>query len=136
MPIELTHRRWVGLLAILLLLTGVTIPAAEAQAGSWELFAGEPGCGRVAMMAAAHTTFAAGCPQLGEFEAGAVAALIGTGQSVTVGGAGTIIAAMLLAWRMPAIASYQTTKEAPAALSPREAIAIQHEQQREDAAVP
>ncbi|MBA3644221.1 MAG: MFS transporter, partial [Chloroflexia bacterium] len=87
-------------------------------------------------VAAAHTTFAAGGPQLGEFEAGAVAALIGTGQSVTVGGAGTIIAAMLVAWRVPAIASYQTTKEAPAALSPREAIAIQHEQQREDAAVP
>ncbi len=50
MPIELTHRRWVGLLATLLLPTGVTIPAAEAQAGSWELFAGEPGCGRVAMI--------------------------------------------------------------------------------------
>ena len=87
-------------------------------------------------VAAAHTTFAAGGPQLGEFEAGAVAALVGAGQSVTLGGAGTIIAAMLVAWRVPAIASYQTTQEAPATLSPREAIEIQREQQREDAAVP
>ena len=87
-------------------------------------------------VAAAHTTFAAGGPQLGEFEAGAVAALVGAGQSVTLGGAGTIIAAMLVAWRVPAIASYQTMKEAPAALSPREAIELQREQQREDAAVP
>ncbi|MDQ3781182.1 MAG: MFS transporter [Chloroflexota bacterium] len=87
-------------------------------------------------VAAAHTTFAAGGPQLGEFEAGAVAALVGAGQSVTLGGAGTIIAAMLVAWRVPAIASYQTTKEAPVALSPRESIELQREQQREDAAVP
>jgi MFS family permease len=60
-------------------------------------------------IAAAHSTFAMGGPQLGEFEAGLVAAMIGAGPSVALGGLGTILAAVVVAWRVPGTATYRAT---------------------------
>ncbi len=60
-------------------------------------------------IAAAHSTFAAGGPQLGEFEAGVVAALAGAPAAVALGGAGTVLAAAAVAARVPAIAAYRAT---------------------------
>ena len=60
-------------------------------------------------IAAAHSTFAMGGPQLGEFRAGAVAALIGTPGSVAIGGMMTI-ASCLIAMRMvPTLTRYDTS---------------------------
>lgn len=59
-------------------------------------------------VAATHSMFAMGGPQLGEFEAGLLARLIGTGASVTAGGFGTVIAAGLVAVLVPAIRHYRT----------------------------
>jgi MFS family permease len=64
-------------------------------------------------IAAAHSTFAMGGPQLGEFEAGVVAAVAGAGTSVFLGGVGTLLAAGLVAWRVPAIAAYRTEADQP-----------------------
>lgn len=58
-------------------------------------------------IAAAHSTFAMGGPQLGEFEAGVAAALIGAGPAVALGGVGTMLAAAVTAWRVPGIAAYR-----------------------------
>ncbi len=73
-------------------------------------------------IAAAHSTFAMGGPQLGEFEAGLVAAMVGAGPSVALGGLGTILAAAIVAWRVPGTAAYRATPApamvAPAAKSP------------------
>ena len=59
-------------------------------------------------VAAAHSTFAMGGPQLGEFEAGAVAAVAGAGASVAIGGLATVLTSALVAWRVPSIAAYRT----------------------------
>lgn len=60
-------------------------------------------------IAAAHSTFAMGGPQLGEFRAGAVASLIGTPGSVALGGLLTI-ASCLIAMRMvPTLTRYDTS---------------------------
>ncbi len=59
-------------------------------------------------IAALHSTFAMGGPQLGEFEAGAVAAVAGAGASVVIGGIGTILAAGATALWVPAIARFRT----------------------------
>lgn len=58
-------------------------------------------------IAAAHSTFAMGGPQLGEFEAGALAAAVGAGPAVALGGVGTLVTAAVVARRVPAIASYR-----------------------------
>jgi hypothetical protein len=63
-------------------------------------------------IAAAHATFAGGGPQLGEFEAGLAATLLGAGPAVALGGLGTIAAVGLVAWRVPAIAGYALTSPA------------------------
>lgn len=57
-------------------------------------------------IAAAHSTFAMGGPQLGELEAGLVAAAVGAGPAVALGGLGTMLAAAVIGWRFPAIAAY------------------------------
>lgn len=59
-------------------------------------------------IAAAHSTFAMGGPQLGEFEAGLVAAAFGTPFSVASGGAATIIACLVVVRMVPSIARYRT----------------------------
>jgi hypothetical protein len=59
-------------------------------------------------IAAAHSTFAMGGPQLGEFEAGLVAAAFSPSVSVASGGAATIVACLLIVRLVPAIARYRT----------------------------
>ncbi|MDQ4100443.1 MAG: MFS transporter [Chloroflexota bacterium] len=59
-------------------------------------------------IAAAHSTFAMGGPQLGEFEAGLVAAAFSPSVSVASGGAATIIACMIIVRLVPTIARYRT----------------------------
>ena len=59
-------------------------------------------------IAAVHSTFAMGGPQLGEFEAGLVAALGGAGTSVALGGILTVAAAAVTARLVPGIARYRT----------------------------
>ena len=49
-----------------------------------------------------------GGPQLGEFEAGAVAAVAGAGTSVVIGGIGTLLAAGFTARWVPAISRFRT----------------------------
>ncbi len=58
-------------------------------------------------IAAAHSTFAMGGPQLGEFESGLVAARFGAPASVASGGLLAILAALVIAWRMPAISGFR-----------------------------
>lgn len=59
-------------------------------------------------IAALHSTFAMGGPQLGEFEAGAVAAVAGVGASVVIGGIGTVLAAAVTARWVPGIVRFRT----------------------------
>lgn len=59
-------------------------------------------------IAAAHSLFAMGGPQLGEFESGVAAAAIGAPAAVALGGAGVLAAAALVGWRVPAIAAWGT----------------------------
>jgi MFS family permease len=54
-------------------------------------------------ISAAHSTFAGGGPQLGEFEAGIVASLTSAPIAVAVGGLGTVAAAAVIARRVPGL---------------------------------
>lgn len=74
----------------------------------WNLATPDALRGRIA---AAHSTFAMGGPQLGEFEAGVAASLIGAGPAVALGGVGTMLAAGAVAARVPAIARYRVAGE-------------------------
>ncbi len=58
-------------------------------------------------VAATHSMFAMGGPQLGEFEAGAAASLIGAGPSVALGGLGTLLAAAIVAKVVPEIRKFR-----------------------------
>lgn len=58
-------------------------------------------------VAATHSMFAMGGPQLGEFEAGAAASLIGAGPSVALGGLGTLLAAAVVAKVVPEIRKFR-----------------------------
>jgi MFS family permease len=58
-------------------------------------------------VAAAHSTFAGGGPQLGEFEAGIVASLTSAPTAVAIGGIGTILAALAVGQRVPGIARFR-----------------------------
>lgn len=60
-------------------------------------------------IAAAHSTFAMGGPQLGEVRAGAVAVLIGTPGSVAVGGVATILACLIAARMAPSLSRYDSS---------------------------
>ncbi len=69
-------------------------------------------------IAAAHSTFAMGGPQLGEFEAGLVASWIGAPGSVAIGGIGVVVSTILIALRVPGIARFDsrhTTLDPPPA---------------------
>jgi uncharacterized membrane protein YraQ (UPF0718 family) len=63
--------------------------------------------GRVASIA---MIFWMGGPQLGEFEAGLLAALIGVQFSVVAGGVTTIVFVGIMALLVPALRKYQATK--------------------------
>ncbi len=75
-------------------------------------------------IAAAHSTFAMGGPQLGEFEAGVVAAAFGAPASVVSGGVLTIAACLVAARLVPALPAYDSAawhdaeEEAGAARAP------------------
>jgi MFS family permease len=56
-------------------------------------------------VAAAHSTFAMGGPQLGEFESGLLAARFGAPAAVASGGLLAVVAAFVIAWRLPAISA-------------------------------
>ena len=58
-------------------------------------------------VAAAHSTFAGGGPQLGEFEAGLVATWTSAPVAVAIGGVGTILAAAIVGLRVPGIAAFR-----------------------------
>jgi MFS family permease len=58
-------------------------------------------------VAATHSMFAMGGPQLGEFEAGVAAAAFGAGPSVVIGGVGAIVATVVVGWFVPAIRKYR-----------------------------
>lgn len=58
-------------------------------------------------VAAAHDTFAGGGPQLGEFEAGLVAAWTGAPTAVAVGGVGTVVAALAVWRRLPGLTRFR-----------------------------
>jgi MFS family permease len=58
-------------------------------------------------VAAAHSTFAAGGPQLGEFEAGIIASWTSAPTAVAIGGIGTVLAALAVARRVPGIARFR-----------------------------
>ena len=58
-------------------------------------------------MTSVNMIFAIGGPQLGEIEAGSVAALIGAPLSVAVGGVATIILVAATAWRYPSLRKYR-----------------------------
>lgn len=60
-------------------------------------------------IAAAHSTFAMGGPQLGEFRAGAIAAVLGSPASVAIGGIITILATVVAARMVPSLARYDSS---------------------------
>ncbi len=64
-------------------------------------------------VAAAHSTFAMGGPQLGEFEAGLAAAAFGAPAAVIAGGIGVLLTSVLVAWRVPGIAAYRVAASDP-----------------------
>lgn len=64
-------------------------------------------------IAAAHSTFAMGGPQLGEFEAGLVASWIGAPASVAIGGVGVVLSTMLIGWKVPGIAAFDSRHPNP-----------------------
>ena len=58
-------------------------------------------------VAAAHSTFAMGGPQLGEFEAGLAATVVGAPIAVVAGGIGVLATSAIVAWKVPSIAAYR-----------------------------
>lgn len=58
-------------------------------------------------MTSVNMIFAIGGPQLGEIEAGTVAALIGAPLSVALGGVATIVLVATTAWRYPSLRKYR-----------------------------
>jgi MFS family permease len=62
-------------------------------------------------IAALHSTFAMGGPQLGEFYAGSIASLIGVSLAVVIGGSCTVLSSGATARWVPAIAKFRTDHE-------------------------
>ena len=62
-------------------------------------------------IAAAHSAFAMGGPQLGEFRAGAMASAIGAPASVAIGGIGTILGAIAMVRLVPTLTKYRSDDE-------------------------
>ena len=59
-------------------------------------------------IAAAHTTFARGGPQLGEVRSGVMASMFGVQASVAIGGLATVIACLLMVRVVPGLVRYRT----------------------------
>jgi hypothetical protein len=64
-------------------------------------------------VAAAHSTFAGGGPQLGELEAGIVASWTSAPVAVAIGGMCTVLAALVAARRVPALARFRWQANGP-----------------------
>lgn len=64
-------------------------------------------------IAAAHSAFAMGGPQLGEFRGGAMASAIGAPASVAIGGFGTILGAIAMVRLVPTLVRYRMDEQAP-----------------------
>jgi MFS family permease len=64
-------------------------------------------------IAAAHSAFAMGGPQLGEFRGGAMASAIGAPAAVAIGGVGTILSAIAMVRMVPRLTRYRSDDEAP-----------------------
>lgn len=78
-------------------------------------------------VSAVHRTMAVGGPQLGEFEAGIAATLVGAGPSVAFGGSATMIAAILIGKFAPGVYAYRfSTSPTPV---------VPDDQQKESSAV-
>ena len=60
-------------------------------------------------IAAAHSTFAMGGPQLGEFESGLVAARFGAPIAVAAGGLLAVVGALATAWLVPSITAFRVS---------------------------
>lgn len=60
--------------------------------------------GRVASV---HRSLGMGGPQLGEFQKGITASLIGAGPAVAIGGVATVAVAAVVAWAFPTVARYR-----------------------------
>ena len=61
-------------------------------------------------VSAVNLVFITASNELGEFESGATAALFGTVPAVVVGGVGTLVVALLWAWRFPALRRFELPK--------------------------
>ena len=59
-------------------------------------------------IAAAHSTFAKGGPQLGELRSGAMASAFGTQFSVAFGGLATVIGCLVMVRLIPGLVTYRT----------------------------
>jgi len=59
-------------------------------------------------IAAAHTTFARGGPQLGEVRSGVMASMFGAQAAVALGGVATVIGCLLMARIVPSLMQYRT----------------------------
>jgi len=60
-------------------------------------------------IAAAHTTFARGGPQLGEVRSGVMASMFGVQASVAIGGLATVAGCLVMAKLVPGLLSYRST---------------------------
>lgn len=65
-------------------------------------------------IAAAHTTFARGGPQLGEVESGVLASFAGVQFTVAIGGLATILGCLAMSRRVPELLRYQSDGDAEA----------------------
>jgi MFS family permease len=59
-------------------------------------------------VAATHSTFAQGGPQLGELNAGALASLIGAPSAVAIGGTLTVLSCLVAVRKVPALIAYRS----------------------------
>ena len=59
-------------------------------------------------IAAAHSTFAKGGPQLGEVEAGLTAKWFGAPATVAIGGVATVVGCLIMVWLVPSLLRYRT----------------------------
>jgi MFS family permease len=59
-------------------------------------------------VAATHSTFAQGGPQLGELNAGALASLIGAPSAVAIGGTLTVLSCLVAVRKVPALVAYRS----------------------------
>jgi hypothetical protein len=59
-------------------------------------------------VAASHSTFAQGGPQLGELQAGTLASFLGAPTAVAIGGMMTIISCLIAIKKVPSLFAYRS----------------------------